>query len=103
MNVNTKKPATISIAGFPYPIRAKLVGPAGVEPTTNGLKVGLSAYLPLLISVAKIYINQQLTEYFTVVTTSQMLTDIRQNSAKVATQWLRRFRPPWHDPAKTQR
>ena len=28
-----------------------LVGPAGVEPTTNGLKVRFSMYFPLLIGV----------------------------------------------------
>jgi hypothetical protein len=33
-----KKPAICSVAGFLYPAREILVGRAGVEPTTNGLK-----------------------------------------------------------------
>ena len=41
--------------------KAYLVGCAGVEPTTNGLKVRFYTYFPLLINVATIHVNQQLT------------------------------------------
>ena len=33
----------------------------GLEPTTTGITIPQNKYLPLLNSVAKLYINQQLT------------------------------------------
>ncbi len=65
-----------------------LVGRAGFEPATNGLKVHERQYLPTLIAADKINPNQQLASVALDACTVRALIDIPQNWGFLATWWL---------------
>ena len=65
-----------------------LVGRAGFEPATNGLKVHERQYLPTLIATDRINTNQQLTSIALDMRTVRALIDIPQNWGFLATWWL---------------
>ena len=59
-----EKPASNQVAGFLVPIWLVLAPQPGLEPGTYGLTVRPNRYLPVLIAVAKIHINQQLRMFW---------------------------------------
>ena len=67
-----------------------MVGRAGFEPATNGLKVRKNTYFHVLKGAAVLYINQHLTPYVLNKNTASVVIYIPQNGVKLATQRLHR-------------